>query len=212
MMFPHSSPTQSLFFRLFLFKHHLDLDDPSSLIWTCFEVLRRVWASDLSKDFLPSSVPIPIPKKGGPRHSERGTTHSASFGAEICQFVIYLLIFPLWAKWLVTSPMPTEYWNQARNSRAEGRPTVRDRLGTPRPVRFGFWDDRRERRTCGPTKSWLGWEFGLGGWELGSLKSISFFVFFCLALWKRAAGRLAPGMFVGLNTRIAALCRDIFKG
>ncbi|CAK9040046.1 Uncharacterized protein SCF082_LOCUS23361 [Durusdinium trenchii] len=31
----------------------------------------------------------------------------------ICQFVIYLLIFPLWAKWLVTSPMPTEYWNQA---------------------------------------------------------------------------------------------------
>lgn len=30
----------------------------------------------------------------------------------IIQFVIYLLIFPLWAKWLVTSPMPTKYWNQ----------------------------------------------------------------------------------------------------
>lgn len=30
----------------------------------------------------------------------------------ICQFVLYLLVFPLWAKWLVTSPMPTENWNQ----------------------------------------------------------------------------------------------------
>ena len=32
--------------------------------------------------------------------------------SEICQFLIYLLIFPLWAKWLVTSPMPTQYWHQ----------------------------------------------------------------------------------------------------
>ncbi|CAJ1350502.1 unnamed protein product [Effrenium voratum] len=30
----------------------------------------------------------------------------------ICQFFIWLLVFPLWAKWLVTSPMPTRYWNQ----------------------------------------------------------------------------------------------------
>lgn len=30
----------------------------------------------------------------------------------IIQFILYLLVFPLWAKWLVTSPMPTKYWNE----------------------------------------------------------------------------------------------------
>ena len=38
---------------------------------------------------------------------------------EIIQFVIYLLVFPLWAKWLVTSPMPTKYWNQELLSRRQ---------------------------------------------------------------------------------------------
>ncbi|CAE7339192.1 unnamed protein product [Symbiodinium sp. CCMP2456] len=30
----------------------------------------------------------------------------------ICQLCLYLLVFPLWTKWLVTSPMPTRYWHQ----------------------------------------------------------------------------------------------------
>eukprot|EP00930_Biecheleria_cincta_P037267 TRINITY_DN2555_c0_g1_i3.p1 TRINITY_DN2555_c0_g1~~TRINITY_DN2555_c0_g1_i3.p1 ORF type:complete len:1469 (-),score=249.07 TRINITY_DN2555_c0_g1_i3:284-4690(-) len=29
----------------------------------------------------------------------------------VCQFLIFMVVFPLWAKWLVTSPMPTQYWH-----------------------------------------------------------------------------------------------------
>lgn len=28
----------------------------------------------------------------------------------VCLFLIYMIIFPLWAKWLVTSPQPVSYW------------------------------------------------------------------------------------------------------
>eukprot|EP00931_Biecheleriopsis_adriatica_P072213 TRINITY_DN4627_c0_g1_i1.p1 TRINITY_DN4627_c0_g1~~TRINITY_DN4627_c0_g1_i1.p1 ORF type:complete len:1494 (-),score=283.41 TRINITY_DN4627_c0_g1_i1:57-4538(-) len=31
----------------------------------------------------------------------------------IIQFCLYLLVFPLWAKWLIVSPMPVEHWHQA---------------------------------------------------------------------------------------------------
>jgi len=31
----------------------------------------------------------------------------------VCQFLIFMVIFPLWTKWLVTNPMPTQYWHEA---------------------------------------------------------------------------------------------------
>ncbi|OLP96966.1 hypothetical protein AK812_SmicGene20728 [Symbiodinium microadriaticum] len=31
----------------------------------------------------------------------------------VCQFLIFLVVFPLWTKWLVTNPMPTQYWHEA---------------------------------------------------------------------------------------------------
>eukprot|EP00930_Biecheleria_cincta_P037271 TRINITY_DN2555_c0_g2_i1.p1 TRINITY_DN2555_c0_g2~~TRINITY_DN2555_c0_g2_i1.p1 ORF type:complete len:1490 (-),score=222.50 TRINITY_DN2555_c0_g2_i1:190-4461(-) len=31
----------------------------------------------------------------------------------VMQFLLFMLVFPLWAKWLVTSPMPTQYWHDS---------------------------------------------------------------------------------------------------
>eukprot|EP00913_Durusdinium_trenchii_P023826 g22376.t1 len=31
----------------------------------------------------------------------------------VCQFLIFMVVFPLWTKWLVTNPMPTQYWHEA---------------------------------------------------------------------------------------------------
>lgn len=30
----------------------------------------------------------------------------------VCQFLMFMVIFPLWTKWLVTNPMPTQYWHE----------------------------------------------------------------------------------------------------
>ncbi|CAJ1396088.1 unnamed protein product [Effrenium voratum] len=31
----------------------------------------------------------------------------------VCQFLIFMVVFPLWTKWLVSNPMPTQYWHEA---------------------------------------------------------------------------------------------------
>mmetsp|Transcript_37158 Transcript_37158/g.85865 ORF Transcript_37158/g.85865 Transcript_37158/m.85865 type:complete len:1482 (+) Transcript_37158:59-4504(+) len=30
----------------------------------------------------------------------------------VCQFLLFMIVFPLWTKWLVTNPMPTQYWHE----------------------------------------------------------------------------------------------------
>eukprot|EP00931_Biecheleriopsis_adriatica_P087894 TRINITY_DN622_c0_g1_i3.p1 TRINITY_DN622_c0_g1~~TRINITY_DN622_c0_g1_i3.p1 ORF type:complete len:1537 (-),score=270.87 TRINITY_DN622_c0_g1_i3:83-4609(-) len=30
----------------------------------------------------------------------------------VCQFLCFMVVFPLWTKWLVTNPMPTQYWHE----------------------------------------------------------------------------------------------------